>query len=165
MNIKIMCCIVALLLAIGLLGGCLGVKVQNNVAFDVETFQKMESKWQSATVDNYTFQYVETGAKEKYDLKVKVVNGARETISKNTENSAMRYDDDLSIKTLINDIKKNYEENNGKRFDGSKEVYIKKINVSYNEKSGYPEVITYEYNKPAEGMIDIRKIIQIKAEI
>lgn len=165
MKLKVMFIMFVVLSAIGLLGGCFGKTVHNEVSFDNATFQNMEAKWVNAAKDNYTFNYIETGAESNYNLKVKVVNGVRESISKNTEASAMRFDEELSIDSVIADIKNAYAENNDKTFERDKDVYITKIDVKYNAITGYPETVVYEYNKPAEGMKDLQKKIQVKMEI
>lgn len=165
MNVKVMVTMFVILSVIGVLGGCIGTKVNNKVAFDYTTFKTMQEKWNSANKSDYTFNYVETGSETNYDLKVKVTNGIRESISLNSEASGMRFDEELTVSKIITDIETLYQENNEKTFEREKDTYITKIDVKYNNQTGYPEEVTYEYNKPAEGMKDIQKKIAVKMDI
>ena len=131
--------------------------------FDIEELQANRVAWNNLNLQNYTYEYSNSGYSysgiASY-IKVEVTNG-NDVLSTALVENGIQDADQFVIDSLFAEIESEYS--NSILSEVSSDVYLKEINVVYDEDYFYPKEIHYIMQMP-EGMVGIWNMHQyIKA--
>ncbi|MRT94509.1 DUF6174 domain-containing protein [Ancylomarina sp. 16SWW S1-10-2] len=120
------------------------------VDFDEDTFVENLNNWNQLNLQNYSYEYSNSGYSYSgiaSNIGIVIVDGDVDTLVALTENGIQDADSYL-IDDLFAEIQSTFVDNEDRKL--TSEVYIKEIEVVYDEQYFYPKEVHYIYHVPEE---------------
>jgi len=134
-----------------------------NIDFNEDAFVENRDKWNQLNLQNYSYEYSNSGYSYSgisSNIGIKISDGEVESVVTLVENGIQDADEYL-IDDLFAEIESAFEDNTNKEL--TSDVYLRKIEVVYDEEYFYPVEVHYIYHIP-EGIVGIWNMHQyIKA--